>query len=230
MHKFTTYNADDKMSEVITENFMMLNILSRFAMPLGTGQKTIKQFCKQNNVDTNTFLQIINLATDDSDANIVDAELHFPSILRFLENSHHYFIEFRLPMIGTKLQNALRNQSPVVMKSIMDYFNEYFREVKKHFNYEERKVFPYITSLINNTPNDKYNISIFSRQHDHVEVKLMELKNILIQYYPLQTSYELNDVLFNIFICADDLRLHNDIEDRLLVPSIKEIEQKTLSK
>jgi regulator of cell morphogenesis and NO signaling len=218
------------MSDLITENYMMLNILSRFAMPLGIGQKTIRQFCELNDVDTDTFLQIVNIAADNSEKKIVNTNLHFPSILRFLENSHKYFIEFRLPMIYDKLKIALKEQTSAINKSILNYFDQYLMEVNKHFDYEERKVFPYIRELINNTPSNKYNISIFSRQHDHIEIKLMELKNIIIQYYNLQTSYELNDVLLNIFICADDLRLHNEIENRLLVPTIIEIESKSQTK
>lgn len=213
------------MSDLITGNYMMLNILSRFAMPLGTGQNTIRQFCDKNGVDTDTFLQIVNIAVDDSQEKIINLNLHFPTLLRFLENSHLYFREFRLPLIGTKLKSVLNSQNSAINKSIMNYFDEYLIEVNKHFDYEERKVFPYITALINNTNSHNYSISVFSRQHDHVELKLMELKNIIIQYYHLQTSYELNDVLFNIFVCAEDLQLHNDIENRLIVPTIAEIER-----
>jgi regulator of cell morphogenesis and NO signaling len=228
MYKLTKYIATDQMSDLITENYLILNVISRFAMSLGVGQKTIEQCCKENSVDTETFLQIVNLAADISNEQPTVSNLHLPSLLLFLVNSHKYFVDFRLPIIREKLEMALQEQTPVIIKSIIDYFDQYLFEVKKHFDYEERKVFPYITSLIDNKKNPQYSISIFSRQHDHIEMKLMELKNIIIQYYNLKTSYELNDVLLNIFATADDMRLHNEIENRLLVPTIAEIESNLL--
>ncbi|MDR1725622.1 MAG: hemerythrin domain-containing protein [Bacteroidales bacterium] len=226
MYKTTKYFPQDLMSDLIIENPLMLNLLSRFAMPLGVGQKTIRQCCEENNVDTDTFLQIVTLTIDPSEENVVNTALHFPSVLRFLENSHKYFAEFRLPFIKANLEKALKEQPLDINKFILAYFDEYLVEVKKHFDYEERKVFPYITALINNTATDKYKISTFSRHHDHIEIKLMELKNIIIKYYNLKTSYELSDVLGSIFITANDLQRHNELENHLLVPTVSEIEHK----
>jgi regulator of cell morphogenesis and NO signaling len=225
MYKIAKYVATDLMSDLISENYIMLNILSRFAMPLGVEDKTIAEFCEENNVEINTFLQIVNMSIDDTKEKIVNPKLSFGAILLYLTNSHKYFIDFRLPLIRKELINAIKDETNTA-NVIIKYFDEYFVEVKKHMDYEERKVFPYISSLINKETSGKYNIKIFSSKHDKIDVKLAELKDIIIKYYKGKNSYELNNVLFNIFLCADDLRLHNEIEDRLLVPTITEIERK----
>ena len=109
----------------------------------------------------------------------------------------------------------------------MRYFDQYVAEVRKHMNYEETTVFPYVRSLVQGkSGNGKYNIGIFSKQHDQVESRLAELKNIIIKYYPATGSNELNSVLFDIFSCATDLASHNRIEDNLFVPLIAELERK----
>ena len=107
------------------------------------------------------------------------------------------------------------------------YFDQYVAEVRKHMNYEETTVFPYVRSLVQGkSGNGKYHIGIFSKQHDQVESRLAELKNIIIKYYPATGSNELNSVLFDIFSCATDLASHNRIEDNLFVPLIAELERK----
>lgn len=61
--------------------------------------------------------------------------------------------------------------------------------------YEEQTVFPYVESLLSGEKNAAYSIDIFRRQHDQVEAKLRELKNIIIKYYPSGGTNELNGVL-----------------------------------
>ena len=81
-------------------------------------------------------------------------------------------------------------------------------------------------ALLTGTRPDDYSIDVFSRHHDQVESKLSELKRILIRYYPAQGTNELNSVLFDLFTCEQDLASHNAVEDRLLTPAIRRLEQK----
>ena len=72
---------------------------------------------------------------------------------------------------------------------------------------------------------DKYNISIFRKHHDQIEMKIIELKNLLIKYYPGPGSNLLNSVLFDIFATQEDLASHNHVEDYLFVPAILAFEK-----
>ena len=105
--------------------------------------------------------------------------------------------------------------------------HEYVAEVHKHMDYEEQKVFPYVEGLLRGEHPEGYSIDIFRRHHDQVEAKLAELKRIIIRYYPSGSTNELNGVLFDIFTCERDLASHNDIEDRLFIPAIKRLEERT---
>ncbi|HNY24352.1 MAG TPA: hemerythrin domain-containing protein, partial [Bacteroidales bacterium] len=69
-----------------------------------------------------------------------------------------------------------------------------------------------------------YQIKAFCIQHDQVETRLSELKNIIIKYYPSGNTNEWNGVLFDLFSCSSDLASHNYIEDNLLVPVISQLE------
>ena len=114
-----------------------------------------------------------------------------------------------------------------VKPSILRFFDEYVAEVHKHMDYEEQKVFPYVEGLLRGEHPEGYSIDIFRRHHDQVEAKLAELKRIIIRYYPSGSTNELNGVLFDIFTCERDLASHNDIEDRLFIPAIKRLEERT---
>ena len=71
-----------------------------------------------------------------------------------------------------------------------------------------------------------YNIGIFSRKHDHeVENKLAELKNIILRYYSTLMPYRMYDVLVDLYNCEEDLKQHAQIEDHILVPLIKRLEE-----
>lgn len=227
MYKIGEYKETDSMSDLICENYPMLLVLSRFGIALGFGDHSIKEVCLENQVDTNTFLSVVNLliAEDKEDTQIDLRHISVPSLVMYLRNSHTYFLEFRLPLIRCKLVEAIDCAgNNAVSLAIIRYYDEYVAEVRTHMMYEEETVFPYVAGMLNGNISDKYNIDIFSKHHDNVEAKLSELKNIIIKYYPAKTSNELNSVMFEIFSCAQDLASHNDIEDYLFVPAIREIE------
>ena len=98
--------------------------------------------------------------------------------------------------------------------------------MRKHMRYEEMTVFPYVNSVLAGIRTSTYNISVFRKQHNQVEAKLAELKNIIIKYYPATGSHQLNSVLFDIFSCEQDLWSHNRIENELFVPAILLLENK----
>ena len=227
MYKLGKYNGKDKMCDLICEHYPMLLVLSRFGIALGFGDKDLEEVCNENGVDVKTFLIITNLLLDDPiEMQEIHSSVSIDSLITYLQNSHTYFLDFRLPAIRRNLIDAIDCGKSDVSFAIMRFFDEYVAEVRKHMMYEEETVFPYVRSLLQGTPSDKYNIGIFRKQHDQVEAKLSELKSIIIKYYPANSSNELNSALFDIFSCEKDLASHNYIEDNLFVPAIAELEHK----
>ena len=107
------------------------------------------------------------------------------------------------------------------------FFDEYFAEVKKHMDYENNIVFLYVSDLLNGKKDSQYGISVFEQKHNQIDSKMIDLKNILLKYYPSKGSnHLLTEVLFDIYACEKDLASHNEVEDLLFVPAVKVIEQK----
>lgn len=234
MYKIGKYKSSDRLFELICDNYPMLLAISRFGIPLGFGDKTIAEVCADNGIDVNTFLSIVNLLIADEEErdhlNFELDKLSIDAIVGYLRNSHSYFLDFKLPNIRTKLLEAIDYGNHDLSLVIMRYYDEYVAEVRKHMMYEENTVFPYIENMLKGTLSLEYNIDVFSKKHDKVELMLSELKNIIIKYYPGPSSNEINSALFDIFSCAADLASHNQVEDYLLVPLIREWESKTQTK
>ncbi|GHV49484.1 cation-binding protein [Bacteroidia bacterium] len=214
------------MSDLISGNYSMLLLTCRFGIALGFEDKSIGDVCRQNKVDTDTFLAVVNFLAGERPAAHTNGNLSVEALTAYLHNAHDYFLRFRFPLLRSKLTEAITGDCPPdVAFIIVKFFDEYTEEVDKHMMYEEKTVFPYVRRLLEGKKDAKYNISIFRKRHDQIEMKIIELKNLLLKYYPGKGSHLLNSVLFDIFATEQDLASHNLIEDNLFTPAIAELEK-----
>ena len=227
MYKNGQYRETDKMSDLICENYPMVLVMSRFGIALGFGEKNIGEVCRQNGVDPGTFLAVVNFLTQEEVAPMenIDYALSVEALITYLHNAHAYFLDFRLPHIRRKLTEAIAGCPEDVAFVITRFFDDYVREVNKHMSYEEKMVFPYVRELLKGVKDPKYNITIFRKHHDQIEMKITELKNLILKYYPGPDSNLLNSVLFDIFATEQDLASHNRVEDYIFVPAILSLEK-----
>jgi regulator of cell morphogenesis and NO signaling len=218
-----TFSGTDTVIELIQSDYNILPILSRFNIPLGFQNKQIKEVCEENNINTDVFLFIVNYIF----SGVINKEalnsISPVAIVDFLHNSHDYFLRYKFPHIRANLLNALDETHNNINPAIIMFFDSYLDEVKKHFNYEEKKVFPYIRGLINGDIST-YNINIFKRHHDEIGEKLSELKNIILRFYTTSMPNKMYDVLVDIYNAEEDLETHNRIENDILVPIISNVE------
>ena len=207
MDNLQKYKPTDKMIDLISDNYSLLQVMSRFGLSLGFGDKTVKEVCELNGVDCRTFL--------------------IPGLIDYLRQAHIYFLDFSLPAIRRKLIEAIDCSQDDVAFLILKFFDEYTREVRKHMDYEEKTVFKYVDLLIKGDAPKNYQISTFSKHHDQVGEKLTELKNIIIKYCPAKANENLlNAALFDIYACEAGLESHCKVEDYIFVPAILKLERR----
>ena len=227
MDKQLKYKETDKMSDLICEDYTLLQVMSRFGLSLGFGDKTVKEVCLLNQVDYRTFLAVVNFI--DEGYLRMDSGfdgLSISSLINYLQQAHSYFLDFNFPTIRRKLIDAIDYSENDVSFLILKFYDEYVNEVRKHMEYEDKVVFKYVDSLLRGEQPANYSISVFSKKHNQVETKLTELKNIIIKYYPAKSNNNmLNAALFDIFSCEKDLESHNRVEDYLFVPEILKLEK-----
>ena len=193
------YEADDKMISLIRDNYDLLQMLGSFGISLGFGDKTVKETCDDNDVDTYTFLAVVNFTANDYGEFEDDEKISVPTLLHYLEASHAYFLDFQLPYIRRELQESLN----------------------------EHDSFPYVQSLIDGQSTNDYNVDTFSKHHGATDKKLRELKLLIIKYLPQDGLHnnQLTATLHDIYENEIWLRQHAMVEDHIFVPAIRRLEQ-----
>ncbi len=228
MEKVHKYRATDKMSDLISDNFSLLMVMSRFGLKLGFGNQTVKVVCEEQGVDTQTFLAVANFVNEGQLMYGEEEQVSLTSLMEYLKNAHTYFLDFNLPTIRRKLIESLNFASKDnVGLLILKFFDEYVEEVRKHMEYENNEVFNYVEKLLEGKLSKSYSIANYSSKHDKTDAKLKELKNIIVKYYPEEGNNNLmNSVLYDIFICEQDLISHGEVEDYMFVPAVAREERR----
>lgn len=222
------YSCNDKMSDMICNHYTLLQVMSRFGIPLGFGDATIKDVCQANGVDCGTFLAVANLMLQ-PDEYVYDSHSHLslPALMDYLKRSHYFFLDFRLPGIRGKLIRYVEQSGHRdVVPFILHFFDNYVEEVYTHMGYEDCQIFTYVEQLLEGQYTGAYSISDYAERHEQNDEKLAELKNILIKYLPpVVDEYESGALLFDLFSCIEDLDAHGHVEDLIFVPAVRNLEK-----
>ena len=219
------YEADDKMISLIRDNYDLLQALGSFGISLGFGDKTVKETCDDNGVDTYTFLAVVNFTINGYGDYENDDQLSIPTLMHYLDASHKYYLDFQLPFIRQELADSL-NPDDSLARLIMRFYAEYAHDIRRHMMYEQRTLFPYVQALIDGKAQTEYSIETFSKHHKEADKKLRELKLLIIKYLPSDGLHnnKLTATLHDIYDNEEWLRQHAMVEDHIFVPAIRRLE------
>ncbi len=217
---------DDVIIDIINDDYTILPLLSRFSIPLGLGNETLNDVCRRNDIDVKALLLVLNyIRTGIIDSSYISVVSPL-EVVRFLKNSHDYFINYKFGHIRKNLIAALDLETNPTNNLILKFFDSFVKKVEDHFRYEENTVFPYVENLVDGKKS-AYTIEIFERHHEEVVDALAELKNIILRYYRTTAPNLMYDVLVDIYNCEEDLASHSDIENNLLIPMVYDLERKS---
>lgn len=219
------YLPSDRMRAIIADNNLLLMALSRFGIPLGFGDHSISRVCADSGVDCGTFLAVANLISDKKTKSQHEVNLH--ALIGYLQNAHAYFLDFILPTIRRKLIDAISHTDGRDLSVlILQFYDDYVAEVRRHMTYENDVVFAYVESLLRGERSGEFTISRFEENHKPIASKLHELKDLFICHYSGAGGRIdlLNSTLFDIITCEHDLMSHCRVEDMLFVPAVQRLE------
>jgi regulator of cell morphogenesis and NO signaling len=209
------------MADMIASNYDLILMLPRFGIPLGFGEKSVKEVCRERGVDENFFLTVCNIYSfddyrpDDEEVAAIDHRL----VVEHLQASHRYYIEERLPHMQHHLDHVAESagdQSSAVLKK---YFADYCREVREHVRREERNLISMLDNLSDGEPLSKAVTDHYVKSHDNIKDKLSDLTQIIYKYIPGERlNEEMMELVFDIMQLSRDLEKHAMIEELLLMP------------
>lgn len=226
------YNSTDKLSLVIQDDYRFLQVMGRFGISLGFGEKTINDVCSQCNIDVNAFLCVINYIKDQSVCRLcrIDTKDGVGSLLNYLKNTHEFFLEYQFPTIRRSLINSIEMQNEIAFL-VIKYYDQYVEEVRMHMENENVTTFSWVEKLLDNDFSELDTGHLLSKHHDSIEKRLGELKKLFLQYYPQKgNNNELNSVILELYRTEEELKFHCLIEDNLFTPAIRRFQQKMRSR
>ena len=234
------FDHKTKLASIIERDYHLLPVINRFGIKLGFGDLTVEQVCKQNNINQDFFIQIINTFSFEEyfpEEHLI--EFTIKEIVNFLLKSHNFFLEYRLAKMEQILKEILKKtdkKDNFKIEILQKFFAEFQKELFEHIRYEEKEIFPYILkiNLLHKQEITEFNTDLFIddyfKQHCGVENKISDMKKIFIKYLPHSAD---NFLAFEfIELISDfekDLEKHQRIEERVLLPKAKKIEQELLN-
>lgn len=227
--KKNVFSKETKFAELMTEDRRLLQLLPRFGIGLGFGDRSVEHVCQMNHVGADLFLMVCGIYCDSTfkpDENALQ-RVDMNELLSYLKASHRYYLEERFPHIEEHLQHIIDACGRKFGPMLSQFYGEYKQEVMRHIQYyEEEVVFPYIEALINGQGADSYKIDEFLHNHTNIQDTLDDMMNILLKYLPGDIlPKERIEISLDIIELSDDLFSHALIEERILIPSVETLEK-----
>lgn len=228
-----------KLADVIHHDHGLVAVINRFGIYLGFGDKKIEAICQENGINTEFFLVILNTFHDPQYFPKKHLQSFAASLLiNYLAKAHRFYLEEKIPEIEALISDLIqKNQqhkdSFILLKN---FFSEYKHELSNHIQREEKRVYPYVVQLERAIESGivpetlasqmaEYSITDYEAEHENVEEKLYDLKNIIIKYIPSSANEKMvNSILHEVFALENDLKDHARIEDMILVPKVEAME------
>lgn len=219
-----------KMAELINSNPYLLLMLQHFEIDFRVSDLTIRQLCSQHKIGENLFVSIANLYNG---FNITSHQAFTATdmlqVIEFLKQSHDFYRSDKYPQISNYIRKLQENHPIKEMKLLEKFFNEYFQEVIEHLDYEDSVAFPYFISLLKGKEQkqpERYSSKEYGDHHTDIELKLQDLKNLLLKYVTIDGDLNLRRKLFvALYELELDLYIHSLIEENILIPSGARIEK-----
>ena len=202
-----------KLADMIAANYNIILALPRFGIPLGFGEKSVKEACSASGVPVDFMLMICNLYTFDDYLPTVEeySTIDMSPLVPYLTASHFYYTEERLPHIGEHIDH---------IASAMD-------EITEHFRCEEEHDFPKLLSLQKGVHKRGSAKSHSEKSHSGLVDKLNDLTQIVYKYLPgNDLPEETMELVFDILQLSSDIQKHALVEEKILIPYVEWLERR----
>lgn len=225
-----------QLSEVVEEHPSLIPVINRFGIRLGLGDKSVKTICEEYQLDADFLLTVIN--TFMNEEYFPERKLqtfHTSQIIDYLTKTNQYYLRYQLPNIERHLTSFISMSTPGnnTLNLIGKFFSSFKEELTARIEKDEQIWFPYCLSL-----SEKINerqaadetsvlqLSGEQRLEDPIEALLFDLKGIMVKH--LSGDYNENlcyAVIFGISSLEKDIKQHNRIRYRILMPMVSAMEK-----
>lgn len=165
-----------------------------------------------------------------------------PAIVEYLERTHNFYLETWVPEITHLLQHVvglLGNEHPM-MNALPAFWRSYRFELQRHFDMEEKGLFPY-ARLIHKHARAKSYLRVYTDEmkgyslsefvHDHIDesIELAEIRTLIHKYGDRSNvGLPYRILIHKMRLFEQDMLVHAFLEDEVLVPRLRLYEHELL--
>ena len=192
--------------------------------------KNLNEICVKEEINVDLLIDLINCYNDLDFLNKIKFENYrIPVLVDYLEKSHKYYLEKRIPELEQSLLKLTQQESFSFNYVLINFFKEYKKDIISHFKTEEEILFPFCKVLYNylqfNSQEDLIFIlenqkKAFALMEHHIQNKdeINDLQGVLLKYSPNSKKLSYFEIFLNqMSIFQQDLKIHAEIEENVLM-------------
>jgi regulator of cell morphogenesis and NO signaling len=224
------YRETNRMSDLLTQDRRAMQIVNRFGIPMGVGDKTIAAICAEHGLDRDFFATIINTyLNEDYFPDRILASMDAQLIISYLQRTNAYYEQFQLPNIERHFQLLLARSAGG--SNNLDLIYRFFVEVRDgllaRIEHDRQEWFPQVLNLESLGRPAAVNAVMLDEGDNSIEAKIDDLITMIVVH--LSGQYDANlalAVLLSISGLRKDIAKNNRIRNRILKPLSDALTQK----
>ena len=221
------FSSNMKVADLVEANYRLLGVLARVGIDGSFGEKTVAEACLPCGLDPDTVILLCEVYSRPNFTPTVEMlhHSHVGDILRYLHQSHDYYLSRALVAMESAITRLLEPCQQRQREVVWDFFHGYQVELRNHFAFEEEEVIPYVQDLIIGRTRSGFSIARFEENHSNIDEKLSDFKNLIMKSLPAACDKLARiELLLQVFALQEDLKCHTYIEDHILVPMVRLLE------
>ncbi|WP_338790170.1 iron-sulfur cluster repair di-iron protein [Bernardetia sp. MNP-M8] len=244
----TTLQPTENITHLVSKNYVYAAVLHYFGIDFyNHAHQTLAQSCAEKGIDAALLIKQLELAVSkntNSSKAIYQSISHYPVqlVIDYLKHSHRIFMRRSLPYMSKLVcdcdSSGFENQYKSIIGDLKIAFPLFAEDFIHHIFEEEDSLFDYI-SLLDNAfygkiqitkvfyPMKEHSISRFLRQHQQDDDEMKGIRELTCNYKITAKTPLLIKVLYaELKDFEEELKIHADIENRILLPKALKLELK----
>lgn len=204
------------------------------------GNRTLKEVCNKKGLDNNLIQNEIDTVLKTKNDTIIDFNsLDLDLLIDYIEKKHHRYVEGKTPVLLAFLDKLCKvhgERHPELFE-IYNLFKEGAITLEQHMEKEEAKLFPFIKKMfgaLKENPSIEQPhfgtvanpIAMMMAEHENEGERYRTISELTNNYIPPQDACNTYKVTFAMLQEFEkDLHKHIHLENNILFPKAKEIEE-----
>jgi len=238
--------SEQTVSDIVRSDYRTADVFRKHSINFCcSGEVTVQEACKLRNID---YLMVLQELEDAKRTITLPNSLQFSSwkmefLADYISNVHHAYLYSSLPSLELRLEafiNGHKKKYPALL-DLQETFIELARVLIPHCKQEDEVVFPYIKQIDAACRRKESYGNLFVRTlrkplscvggiHDEISELLQELRMNANQFnYPSQACTNHQVIYHMLREFHDDLIQHMHLENNILYPQARKIEEELLN-